>query len=421
MAIKNEKLGGTDYSSGPAISLDLNDTFDKVVNVASLGLSTTIGFALDSETTTNQTDLHLDLFATDTSEYLEYVVYDSGSYLCVDTSSDYFVIIQATSLTPASFEINGCKCVPFSANKWMLYHISDSYEVNRSQVFRTLFENGSSAIIMTAASGVGSIQSPDSNDVGKEAGWAYTYAKYYNQSFSATTNLTGVFENTSTNTNCSSWSNCYAKSNGGFGIGSGIWEIPNGTKRNQAYASNTTTTSNEIGTDTSGDELNNPASCDLYAYGKGSDPSTYGEGKIWSLILSAGSIEWSENKNSPDGGGEGGGWTQNFTEYHFTGSGNIPLITSTNNGELSCVLTTGSHNLDGDETNVIVKADTTLDSGVSISAEITFNNGSNWKVVTLEELDYISDLGSKLKVRFTITRLSGSDSGEIDGYGCIVK
>jgi len=143
-----------------------------------------------------------------------------------------FVEISATSVVNSFFEKNNCRILPKSTGVWIVGSISSDDEVARADVYETLFYGSTSIIpaIVDGAVGVTAIKTSVARDVGKQAHYAQLTAAGNPEA-----SLTGTFVDTSTNTDCSSWSSI----------------------------NDNTTFYSEFGTDLTANETDNPANCQL--------------------------------------------------------------------------------------------------------------------------------------------------------------
>jgi len=218
-----------------------------------------------------------DTYSTfDTNKYKAGVVSFTGPY----------VIIEATSLTPANFAINNCLCVAIAAGKWLLYCSTGTDAVKRAQIYKTLFygSNGTDARATTTyITGITALKTSVARDVGKRAYYATTTTGTGSDAGKDST-YTGTFASTSDNEDISSWS--YLTSNNASGQVNATWQIPGGTVRNTITSS---ATSDEIGTDREADENDN--SGDLILYTRVFNTSTITTGRVF--ILTAKSISFS--------------------------------------------------------------------------------------------------------------------------------
>jgi len=154
-------------------------------------------------------------------------VFDSDKYkLYTDT---VYVQIEATSIS-GIWTINDCTIGEVSAGVWALYATTGTDEEKRAKIYKTLFygtDGSDPRASSTYITGITALKTSVARDVGLQAYLAYT-----DTNDAGNNSYTGTFADTSTNTDCSSWSNI----------------IQDGS-------------SNEIGTDLSADEKSNPATC----------------------------------------------------------------------------------------------------------------------------------------------------------------
>jgi len=378
-------------------------------------LSNQISLFLDGVTSTNQENLKLDLFGSDTAQYLNFMEYNSGTdlYECIDTSATgaYYIIIEATSTTATAS--GNVDILPMSSGKWMIYATAGTYEVNRAEVFEYLFKPSTESDATTARIKanfvtITAVKTPDSDDVGKQCEWAYAYSSGTNNDGSAS--YVGTFVDAVTNTDCSSWSYCQAISQAGT---SSLcrWELPESTTLNSQSAAGAgqSNTTDEFGDDKSADEDDNPADCEVYASHTAAGSGNGSSGDVRALIVCKGSINWVD--------GSAGAGTNTVYDYSFTDDGSIPVFTATTESDLTCSITTDSTTITASETIAIVKAVYTLTPGNTIAYEITFDNGSNWLAVTESTLSQVTNTGTNFRVRMTITRATNTETDSITSYG----
>lgn len=163
-----------------------------------------------------------------------------------------FIIIEATSVASrTNWQINDCDIMQLSSTKWALFGKSGTSAVRFAKCAKTLFygtDGSNPRATSTYITGITALKSPYSNDVGKRV----VYAQMVSTASSSLRTYTGTFANTTTNTNCRSWSYIDAP----FGTGP-TWQMPSGTTLNSASGS----ISDETATDTTADDKNNPATC----------------------------------------------------------------------------------------------------------------------------------------------------------------
>ncbi len=185
-------------------------------------------------------------------------VYNSG-YYNLDTTDfsgiNEYIIIEA--LTVPTISINNCLIKEIKNHKWIIYCTVGSDAVQRAQIIKTLFygTDGTDAEINNFNS-ITSIKTSHSNDVGKGV--------YYIRATAGA--FTGTFSDTTNNTNCSSWSYCYA------------------------LVETSLVISDETGMDKTGDEQDNPVNCKIL-----NDQSTTNSDSYWymdalNLLNQAGAV-----------------------------------------------------------------------------------------------------------------------------------
>jgi hypothetical protein len=391
---------------------------DEVMDKFNFGITTSLNYALDGATTTNQDNMKVDLFSSDTAQYLEFMKYNAGTdlYECIDSSSQAWIIIEASSITEAQLEINNCTVVQISSSKWMLLGSSGDYETSRAEIMKTLFygSDGSDPRVVSGITGLSALKTPDSNDVGKRAHYVYST----HQDSALTTSeyrIDGTFTNTSTNTDCSAWSYCYGTENYATSRVISRFQFAAGNTVNSittSAGSPDTVTSDETGTDTSADELDNPADCNLYISVFHSASGNGGNGIVRSIILCVGSMSWEEGIIHANGA---------YGNTDFYTDNSIPDFTTATESDLTCRLTTGSTTITTNETEVIMKSIKSLTGSNTCTAEVTFDDGSNWKSITEKVWTQVTDTGTAMRFRFTITRANNDEEDSITSYAAYYK
>lgn len=278
MAIKNTALGGTDWGAEEAINnTDLNDTIDAAVSK----IQQLSAFWLNDEL---------------------YDVYD-------DFDGEMYVEIHASSVSAVGdFSINNCTLTADGGGVWTLTSSSTSPEVQRAEIYKTLFygtDGSNPRASATYITGITAIKTSAAIDVGKRA--------YYVEASingSANVTYTGTFSDTTDNYKCSSWS--YLSTNATNTEVYARWEVPSGTTLNTQGPS-ATGTSDETGLDLSADDVDNPTNCQL-------EVNANLAGRIASgraYVLSYGSISWSLS---------GSATSSSLTDFYTDNS--IPLLTA---------------------------------------------------------------------------------------------
>jgi len=382
---------------------------EEVLSNSSFILNNMIAFALDGATITNQNNLFTDLFTSDTAQTLTNFTYDAGNdwYETFDASAistDYYMDIYTSTTTGISaLAINNCVTqVLYSATGAYIYRMYctvGTAEVQRAQVIKTLFygTNGTDSKVQ-GITGLTNLKSSDARDVGKQA--HYGYSNFSSTAASGDSEYQGTFVNTSTNTDCSTWSLVSATSQV-WASTSAAWEMPNNTVLNNS--------GDETGTDMSADELNNPATCaldaDLVSIGGGASAGW----AIKTIILCVGDITWAEL-------GTGSGTQSNID---FLTDHSIPLIEAATFTETDAIVVTGTKTLTSEDVSII-KTLTTVDSSNTLLVEFSANAGVNYQTVTDGVLATIAVPGTVGQLRFTITRTDNTTEDTIQGYGYYV-
>ena len=210
--------------------------------------------------------------------------FDTNKYKTLDTSGlTEYIIIEATSMGTWTNGDNDTYVNKIGDEKWIVWCDTGTDAVQRAQIHKSLwFGTSGSDQLIDDFTTVTSVQTSNANDVGKRA--HYAYIRLANTDANYLTEYTGTFADTSTNNNCSSWSKIITV--GASPSTYGRWEMPDGTTLN-SQGPEDPGTSDEFGTDTSADELNNPATCNLFLSHVNGVSSW-----IYSLILCEGDISW---------------------------------------------------------------------------------------------------------------------------------
>lgn len=165
--------------------------------------------------------------------------FDTDKY---KTTNVIAITIEATSISSiGDFAINDCVIELLSAGKWQLSCTTGTDEEKRAKIYKTLFygTDGTDArASSTYITGITALGTTTSRDVGKRA-------YFYKMAVAGTGNYydTATFDNTTTNTNISSWTAASV---------AGDWRIPSGTSL---------ITGNTMGTDQTAKEVDNQTDC----------------------------------------------------------------------------------------------------------------------------------------------------------------
>jgi hypothetical protein len=176
---------------------------------------------------------------------------------------EYQLIGIADNITGTSGDIVATQ---LSTKNWKINTTNPDDEISRALIMKWITVDGGYANVTNPTA----VFSRDIRDKDKRIIVAYGY----NVVGTGINTLTGTFTNTATNTYVSSWSNV------SVGVGYSQWEIPSNTTINEQSGAGT---SDELGTDTSGDDTDNPADCQI-------ESQYVGSGLV--IIMSNGAINW---------------------------------------------------------------------------------------------------------------------------------
>ena len=358
----------------------------------------------------------MDKFTSDNAQSVQWFQYDAANdwYETPDASvisSDFYVDIYTTSTTGISAisGVNNCETflVSYDGTTYIyrMYCDTGTAAVQRAQVYKTLFYGTDGTDYkVTGITGLTNLKTSESNDVGKRAHLALNYRAQANATGNA--QYLGTFVNTSTNTGCQVWSYANASISGGGGSASVDIQFPNATTINSASVSGPSgsSTTDETGTDTSGDNVDNPADIELNTSFtiSGGTPG----GNTRALILCVGDITWSATTGGTNPG------TQSNVDFNSDHS--VPDLEAITFSSTDAVLLTNSETLVSPGT-IFPFTDTEIDGSNSLTVEFTAD-GTNYQTITNErELQAVTNTGTTGWFRFTITRTDNTVEDRIKG------
>jgi len=352
------------------------------------------------------------VFAADDADVNYGFFYDSTNdiYRAPDLSTGLteYIIIEATSLS-APWDSNDCKTMQISSGKWLVYCDTGTDAVRRAQIHKSLWygTNGTDQLISDFTS-ITAVKTSDANDVDKKAYFATTSpdvpagttTAYYQ-------NIAITFNDTTNNTDFSSWSNLAggggsSYNNNGQEVTSS-WQVPTATTLNSVTGVGSGDTKNEIGTDMSADELDNPATATLRIIsGKDAQGDTAtGVGTM--IMLYAGTITTTLTQTG----------TPVTTEINFNVDNSIPAMTAADTliNEGAAISTLIFKDTVVSTTNAIPSINSTIDATSSEQISISADGGSNYTDVDNGEIARLT-AGTALWRRIVITRtdLSKTDN-----------
>jgi len=439
MAIKNTKLGGTDWDTPSARvkPTDLNDTFDAsarwldaigitfknqaqlLYNSAYLGFDSNLNIATGVP---NLENVEYDIFNSDSVTYFSGIEYDSSDklYKTQDNSeiTDYWVDIYCDSVS-GSWTTNDCAIKEISRTPtgriYRLYCTSGTAQVKRASVISTLFKpttvtDATTAKVISQITGLTALKPSDSADNGRKfsygyGNWRITVDRPYSNS-----TYTGTFSDTTNNTDTEAWGVTTGSSGviGGWykrGKLDGDGSIPGTETYTFVSASYTGDNADTFATNTTSKRKSNPGNVELGVRMQNNDSGTtmgvsglisYKEGTI-SWVNSTGSDQEMLNNYNYD-------FSIGFTESDYDQNENtfIEFQTSDLDTINDCIATWNSS----------IDADNTLT--VSISAD-----GTNYEEVTDATIHRFTDTGTNLYIKFEIDRVETSAVDKISEYAIL--
>lgn len=233
--------------------------------------------------------------------------FDTNKYKVPDIYSlTEYIIIEATSYTGWTNGTNNTYVNKIDTGKWIVWCDTGTDAVQRAQIHKSLWygSTGSNQLISDFTT-VTAVKTSHANDVDKRALYYFVNGA---PGGGGNTSFTLTFNDTTNNTDSSSWSS--------IGIASGrnvSWSFPSGNIRNS-----TTTTSDELGTDLSSDEYDNPANAEVTFFG---NPTGGTNDFAQAIILCEGTSSW----------GAGVGFPANYTvqaDVDYTADNSIPIMTA---------------------------------------------------------------------------------------------
>lgn len=303
----NTNLGPTAHNNqdNEAFTLALNNHIRDLINSA--GVYSKGLFDLWGEAYTDANGRNNSIVATSAT-------FDTNKMKAVTSATEPFIIIEASSISSQSdFAINNCYIVRVDTGTWQLSCSTGTDAVKRAQMIKTLFygSNGTDPrASATYITGLTALKTSVAADVGKRA--YYATATIITTSSVQAGTYTGTFADTSTNTNCNAWSYVATDPDG---TNYCRFEFASGNIVNNV-TSTPPLTSDETGTDTSGDDLSNPANCQIDISNNSSGSGDTSTARV--IVLCKGSVSWVV-----------GGTLDSYSKIDFYVDNSVPLFTAT--------------------------------------------------------------------------------------------
>lgn len=364
-----------------AFGSNFNDTAQMIFNADYIGFNS----RLNNSGSPSLKNVFYSTFTSDDADEVSLFEYDATNdlYKTTDLSSTVeYIIIEADDAT-LSWTDNDCLLSKLSSGKWIITCSVGTDAVQRAQIIKSLFYGTDSTDqLILDFTNVTSVKTSHSNDVGKQG--HYATARH---NTSTPQSFTGTFTNTTTNTNCSSWSRA-------FGAGE----------------------SDELGTDTTGDEVDNPANGQLEVSGGGA--GAFGRWEIPSatirnsrsetittmnceaIILCVGDITWVDSG------------LQSSSDIDFFTTHSIPLMTAA--GTLTAEGADVSFLIFKDTVSSTDNAIAVINSAIDVTSSqqisISADGGSNFTNVNNAEIARpVAGTALWRKIAITRTDLSKED------------
>jgi len=277
MGVRNDKLNGTDVTFGEAdfASADYNDTNDELISWISFSFgqnginlirqlkNRSISFS--SGSIEGWAEAYIDADGREDSVTGAIPIFDTDKYTYPTTTNDPIVVIEADDDT-ITWTNNNCILYKLQSGKWVLKCTTGDIEVKRAQIHKSLWygTDGTDQLISDFTS-ITAVKTNVTRDIGKRASYVKTTC-IETQNATRTATYTGTFDDTTDNTDCSSWSRIEIEAPSGNDAElTGTWELPEGTTLHTlTKETNEDETTDEMGTDLTADEDDNPADSQIY-------------------------------------------------------------------------------------------------------------------------------------------------------------
>lgn len=425
MGIKNAKLGGADFNTPDdrVKPTDLNDTFNAAAgfltwcgsnfnDVAQMIFNSAyLGFdaRLANSGVPSLKDTFYSVFTSDDADIKELFDYDATNdlYKTADLSGvTEYIIIEADDDSIA-WTNNDTAIIKISSGKWMLYGTqgADSSAVHRAKIHKSLWfgTDGTDQLILQF-SNISNLKTSNANDVDKKGYFATIFCRGKGSGTSTST-MTGTFADTTTNLDCAPWSLVSStRANGDETTAQ--YYLPENTLINtiKRTGSDGTAFIDDMGTDVTADELDNPADTKLLMTALGSGSNQVATGSM--IVLTVSDMTWVHTNVSTS-------WnTETFSDIDFTNDNSIPALVAAGSLEAEDVNTSTLifKNTVPSTDNAIAVINSQIDATSSQQISISADSGSNYTDVENVELAKLTP-GTELWRKIVITR---TDLSKID-------
>lgn len=325
-------------------------------------------------------------------------LFDTDKYKAIADS--VYLVVEGTGLTAADYNINNCTAAG-TATKLVVTCSDSGDEVKRAQLYKTLFfgTDGSDPALDSANfTTITALKTSVSRDVGKRGHYAQGVWNLNNGAQNGT--YTGTFVNTTTNDDCSVWSSLTNSGASAYGC---QFEFPSATIIHENNVASST--SDETGTDKSGDELSNPATVQL----EGDWDNATLAATVKAIILCEGDVTWAT-----------GGVAGTVANTDFNSDNSVPDMTTASSSDLTYeiyhTIPTGSFGTAISSAFATIMVED-IEAGTLIDYKlINGSDDSGW--LTINEITEFSTFSSGEPTTF-IVRLTPKTTSPIDGYPSI--
>lgn len=383
MTIQNGQTANADDVMN-AFGSVINDSMQNLFNADYLGFDS----RLFNSGSPNLKNTFYSTFTSDDADETNNIEYDATNdlYQTINPSSlygSYYVIINADDAS-ISWTNNNTQLDKLSSGEWILYGTSGTDEVKRANIHKSLWygTDGTNQLVLDF-SNITALKTTSSKDVGKTGYFAKVISTIIYNTGGSQGNHQAYFDitfnDTTDNTDSSFWSKVFMDQNFSGATSSSTAFFPSATTVNNVSVNNSAATSDELGTDTTADEYDNPANAKVQINPYIPLVSAGVEGSSEAIFLAYGSVSFSQTDDITPYITNG---SVSFSNIDFNVDYSIPAFTSLNpvtqfgEGYLIFKDTTSES-----VTNAIPIINYNIDATSSITIEISADGGSNWTEV----------------------------------------
>lgn len=401
MAIKDGSVGEADDVMG-AFSILFKNQAQVIWNEAyEQGSDTSWNSKLHGDGAPQFTNIFFDTLQTDSADVNYGFDYDATNdkYTAPDIGG-FYVIIEADDGAAPAWSSNNTNVIKVGSGTYLVYCDTGTDEVRRAQVHKSLWYGATGDPLILDFANVTAVKSSDARDTNKRGYYAsMSYAVGGNN----TATYTGTFADVASNTDCSAWSTCGANATGVGGNVTSQFEFASGNVVNAAGAGGGfSQTSDELGTDTSADELNNPANLQIQCSDMGGIGGSASQ-KI--IFLAYGAVSWVEVDT---------GSVATVSNLDFFTTYSIPAITLA--GAISAEATFELIFKDtaaASTTNTTTTWNADIDGANTLTVSISYNSGGSYETITDGTIQRNAVAGTGIWLKFSLSRADNTVTDDI--------